>query len=395
MKAFFKLKYFFITIIVFVIIWLFSLLPVNLGLFNPLRNALYDFDLNDIAFSKLNNDRAADTNIVIVNIGYLNRLELANLITKIKNFNPKVVGIDAFFKENKDPISDSLLEDAINLDGNTVLVNNLGDYNKNKKQYENLASSISRFSNNSFAGYANLPSKDASSLTTVRLFKPRSNVRDSLVNAFAVQIVKLYDPVSYNYLLQRKNDFETINYRGNADKFFYIDGTNPENLDNAYFIRNKIVLLGFLGSYPSNRILEDIYYTPLNKNYAGKTVPDMYGVVIHANIISMILDKDYINSFPSWIELLLAMVLCYLNVVILNLIKEIKIDWLNLAGVITKTVEFILLLFIDLEIFIRFHFKISITLMLASIVLISNAQTIYEIIAEHIQKLRQKHMKIV
>ena len=395
MKAFFKLKYFFITIIVFVIIWLFSLLPVNLGLFNPLRNALYDFDLNDIAFSKLNNDRAADTNIVIVNIGYLNRLELANLITKIKNFNPKVVGIDAFFKENKDPISDSLLEEAINLDGNTVLVNNLGDYNKNKKQYENLASSISRFSNNSFAGYANLPSKDASSLTTVRLFKPRSNVRDSLVNAFAVQIVKLYDPVSYNYLLQRKNDFETINYRGNADKFFYIDGTNPENLDNAYFIRNKIVLLGFLGSYPSNRILEDIYYTPLNKNYAGKTVPDMYGVVIHANIISMILDKDYINSFPSWIELLLAMVLCYLNVVILNLIKEIKIDWLNLAGVITKTVEFILLLFIDLEIFIRFHFKISITLMLASIVLISNAQTIYEIIAEHIQKLRQKHMKIV
>lgn len=395
MKAFFKLKYFFITIIVFVIIWLFSLLPVNLGLFNPLRNALYDFDLNDIAFSKLNNDRAADTNIVIVNIGYLNRLELANLITKIKNFNPKVVGIDAFFKENKDPISDSLLEEAINLDGNTVLVNNLGDYNKNKKQYENLASSISRFSNNSFAGYANLPSKDASSLTTFRLFKPRSNVRDSLVNAFAVQIVKLYDPVSYNYLLRRNNDFETIDYRGNADKFFYIDGTNPENLDNAYFIRNKIVLLGFLGSYPSNRILEDIYYTPLNKNYAGKTVPDMYGVVIHANIISMILDKDYINSFPSWIELLLAMVLCYLNVVILNLIKEIKIDWLNLAGVITKTVEFILLLFIDLEIFIRFHFKISITLMLASIVLISNAQTIYEIIAEHIQKLRQKHMKIV
>lgn len=390
MRKLFNLKFLGITITVFAIIWLLTFIPVNLGFFNPMKNALYDFDFNDIVFSKLSPDKSADTNIVIVNIGYLNRPQLAELITKIKSYKPKVVGLDILFREHKEPIGDSLLANAIKLDGNTVIVNKLSGFNEEKQRYDTLTTSINKISNSAYSGFANFPSKAGSNLTTIRLFKPESKYKDSTIDAFSTEIVKLFDKNSYNDLIKRDNDFETINYRGNVDKFFYIDGTTLDNLDNIDFIKNKIVLLGFLGNYPVKNIFEDIFYTPLNENYAGKTYPDMYGVVIHANIISMILNRNYINELPAWIGFLLAMIVCYLNIVMLNFIKHTKADWLSLISLTTKTVEFVLLLFINLEIFINFNLEISITLMLASIVLISDGEAIYDIITEKIKKIIRK-----
>jgi CHASE2 domain-containing sensor protein len=394
MKNKFNLKYLGITITAFVIIWLLTFIPVNLGFFNPLKNALYDFDVNDLVFSKFNYDKDADTNIVIVNIGYLNRPQLAGLITKVKSYKPKVVGLDILFRESKDPVGDSMLEDAIKSGSNTVIVSKLSGYNNKNQNYDTLISSISRFNNNAYSGYANLPSKDGSNYTTIRMFKPATKFKDSTVYAFTASIVKLFDNSSYNTLIKRAGDFETINYRGNADKFYYVDGTNPDNLNNLDFIKGKIVLFGFLGDYPVNRIFEDIFYTPLNDNYAGKTYPDMYGVVIHANIISMILRKDYINSLPGWIELLLAMIICYFNIVLLKFIKKNKIDWLSLISLATKTLEFVILLFIEMEILLNYNLKISITLILASIVLISDAEAIYDIITEKIISSKNKKQLI-
>jgi len=111
----------------------------------------------------------------------------------------------------------------------------------------------------------------------------------------------------------------------------------------------------------------------------------MYGVVIHANIISMILHKDYINTLPGWIEILLAMAICYFNIVLLNFIKRKKIDWLSLISLTAKTVEFVLMLFIEMEVLLYFNLKISITLILVAIVLISDAEVIYDIIAAKIK----------
>jgi CHASE2 domain-containing sensor protein len=116
----------------------------------------------------------------------------------------------------------------------------------------------------------------------------------------------------------------------------------------------------------------------------------MYGVVIHANIISMILNKDYINSFPAWVEILLAFIICFFNVLLINFIKRQKIDWLSLISLTTKTAEFVLILFLEMEILLNYRLKISITLILASIVLISDAEAIYDIIFDKIKSLTKK-----
>ena len=118
------------------------------------------------------------------------------------------MGLDILFRENKDPFGDAMLENAIKLDGNTVIVNKLSGINNKNQDYDTLISSISRLNDNSFSGYANLPSKDGSNYTTIRMFKPSTRFKDSTVYAFAASIVKIFDKNSYSRLISRDNGFE-------------------------------------------------------------------------------------------------------------------------------------------------------------------------------------------
>ncbi len=59
-------------------------------------------------------------------------------------------------------------------------------------------------------------------------------------------------------------------------------------------LKGKIALLGYANDNPND--IEDKKFTPMNAKFAGKSVPDMNGIVVHANIISMALDGNYINK---------------------------------------------------------------------------------------------------
>ena len=61
----------------------------------------------------------------------------------------------------------------------------------------------------------------------------------------------------------------------------------------------------------SRTTLEDLHFTPLNRKQIGRSLPDKYGLVIQANILSMMLHRDYITPTPRWLEVLLAFGVCY------------------------------------------------------------------------------------
>ena len=48
----------------------------------------------------------------------------------------------------------------------------------------------------------------------------------------------------------------------------------------------------------------------------------MYGVVIHANIISMVLEGRYIRELPEWLIWVIALIFCYVNVYYIHEIYE-------------------------------------------------------------------------
>ncbi|MEK7224375.1 MAG: hypothetical protein AAB221_01675, partial [Bacteroidota bacterium] len=87
------------TIWVFIFIYLLSLIPLNLGIMNPIKLGLKDFDFNDITYSKLGKkpDILVDKRITLVNIGNSDREGLALLIDKVATYGPRVMALDAYF----------------------------------------------------------------------------------------------------------------------------------------------------------------------------------------------------------------------------------------------------------------------------------------------------------
>ncbi len=75
-------------------------------------------------------------------------------------------------------------------------------------------------------------------------------------------------------------------------------------------IKDKIVLFG--GFSTTNRFTEDLKFSPMNANYSGRSNPDMYGIVIHANIINMLLDGKLIYNIPVFWNALLVLLVCIL-----------------------------------------------------------------------------------
>ena len=315
---------------IFILMFGFSFIPVNCGFLSPVATALGDFDVYDIVYSKLLEEQPVDTNIVLVNIGNLSRNELSEEISVLNKFNPAVIGIDAFFEAEKDPVSDSLLSRAFSNCRNLVMVDKLDSFNENTNRYGSIRSSITKFSRFSKGGFANLPNDDEVGFRTIREFRPLVKVRDSTALAFSSMITSIYDKNAFQYLSQRGNQNEVINFRGNYNRFYFLDAYQfAEPGVDLSFIKDKILLMGYMGPDLNTKTFEDVFFTPLNDRYAGKSFPDMYGIVIHANIISMILNRTYVNVMPDWISYLLAFVICFLNVKMLLWIMSGMKDWFN------------------------------------------------------------------
>src|SRR5262249_51796170 len=113
-----------------------------------------------------------------------------------------------------------------------------------------------------------------------------------------------------------------INYSGAEPAFYRLDyGLLSEGFDSSR-LRDKIVLFGYLGTEPAMRdsnawpytIDEDRLFTPLNDRLSGRSYPDMYGVLVHANILRMMLQEDYITVVPVWGVWLAAFCICLLLV---------------------------------------------------------------------------------
>jgi CHASE2 domain-containing sensor protein len=379
---------FVITILIFVIIWLFSIIPYKLIFLDPLAKAVGDFDLNDIVFSRLSPEHELDTNIVLVNIGKLSRAEIAEQLNVINSFQPKVVGIDAIFPDATTNSNDEPLRKAFNNTKKLVLVGILDKYNEDGDFYGRYIEPAPIFRENSIYGYANLPTKYGASSKTIRSFRPYSKVNANIVPAFSVRVAELFNMNAYQKFTERGNSLEIINYRGNIDKFYTLetDFYKHDNIDLS-FVKDKIVLMGFLGNSLREKILDDIYFTPLNEVYAGRSYPDMYGVAVHANIISMILDEDFIDTVPMWISAVLAFCVCFINVVYIRIVRRRLTDYYGGIAKIIIFVQTVLILIINTYLLLIFKYKMSFTLLLIGLIFIPSTVILYDNLIKHLVEL--------
>lgn len=381
------------TIFIFSIMWLiFNVSQFAIfDAFDPIGEALEDMEMTDVAFSQLREDPVPDTNIVLVNIGLLSRAEIAHQLNIINKYEPRVVGFDSFFSmPSADTLGDLALSNALSETENLVMVTKLLQTDsisvtqEGEEIYDSLEVSHPMFSKGAHMAFANLDTEaeKQDDFKTCRSFPTMRMVNGKEEVAFSVKVSQLYDSSKAKKLLNRNNPYEVINYRGNVMDYFGrtgypnmfyaldVDDVLSENFVPE-MIRDKIVIFGFLGKDFFDTSWDDKFFTPLNKNYAGKANPDMYGAVVHANIISMILKEDFVNELndKEGMGLILAIFICFLNVVVFTYIYRKLPTWYDGLTKLIQLVEIMLIIFLMVVIFSEYSFKLNLVVSIAAIAL--------------------------
>jgi CHASE2 domain-containing sensor protein len=342
-------------------------------LLDPIGDAIGDVELTDLVFSNIRPEAKVDTNVVLVNIGQLSRAGIARELQIINKYDPAVVGVDSYFWDLKeDSLGDLALSTALTGVKNLVLASRL-QYNPITETYDSIGHSHHIF-NVAKTGFANLETDALAQYQykVCRTFPPRRIINGKEELSFALAITRLYDEGASKSCLIRNNASEVINYRGNimgygqstsSGRFAALDVSDvlSENFEPS-LLKGKIVLFGYLGSDFNDQSWEDKFYTPLNVKYAGRSNPDMFGIVVHANIVSMILGHDYITEQSDTAGYIVAVIICFLVVWLFTLIYKRLPQWYDGITKSMQVVFVILLLTINVFVFHWFNYKVNLTL---------------------------------
>jgi CHASE2 domain-containing sensor protein len=223
-----------------------------------------------------------DRDIVLINIQNGDRAFIAKILSKIDSIKPKVVGINIYFKSPKEAKEDSLLYKALN-----ILKGEIITYGVDRNGI--VEHSIPMFTAAVDAeGF--LKFEETNGLVSEMI--PVKQINGKKHESIALKIAKLWKPEldnSYSY-----NKSLPIEYSRTLNSFLAINGTDLIELPITEFdlenLKNKIFLVGYVG--PDD---EDMYRTPLrflNKDLKAQNQPDTYGLVIIANQIRTLLDKN-------------------------------------------------------------------------------------------------------
>jgi len=389
------------TAFIFSFMWVASQLFAIFDFLDPIGDALVGYEMTDQVFSneQWREVPPAEEDIIIINMGFESRRVTAEQINIINSFGPKVIGLDAIFRNLKpDTIGDLMLAEALANSPNVVMYTKLLD-NGDDFIWQDAEYSHPMFTQDHKTASVNLAIENVGGeqwqFKTSRSFFPSELLRNSetgeidTVLAFAVEIVKQYDPEKAKKMLARNVDEELINYTGNVidygltrmgTRFYALDWWQV--LDTMQFtpdlLKDKIVLLGFLGrDFDDRETVEDKYFTPLNTNYTGRANPDMYGVVIHANIIAMILNEQYLDQMSDKQGIWLAILVCYLNVFLFSIIYYKLDKWYDGITKLIQLVEALLFTFIIILVFHYFNFKLNLTLTIIAVLFAGDSLEVY------------------
>jgi CHASE2 domain-containing sensor protein len=314
------------TILSCILALLLILTVKNISFFNPFVEAISDFSLLDTYYSeKFKSSDKINTDIVLINIKNLERDELGFLINRVIENNPKVIGLDVIFQERKeDAFSDSLLKGVLK-DKSIVNAFNILDYD--------IIENHSYFKNNNPEGYVNFSfDKTMDDGYIIRRFLGiHSNQED--YTSFASQVSKQYlgeeawNTLNYDKKLKRER---LIKYYGNYNKFVVLDIDDFLDYEKVPILNDKIVLVGYLGS-PNTGNVNDIldkYFTPLNEYHVGKSDKDMFGVVVHANIVNMLINNDFMFEVSSFVIALLTFIsMFFTTLYLIKIDKRYKVSY--------------------------------------------------------------------
>jgi CHASE2 domain-containing sensor protein len=365
----------FATLWVFLFIVILGSIPLNLGVINPIKLGLKDFDSNDMSYSKLGKgiNTEIDTNIVIINIGHADREGIALLIEKTASYKPKAMALDAVFdapKDSSEAYKDTILRETFKKHKNLVVA---VKYILDSTQKLIVTRNIFKDDAHQY-GYVNFPNEETE---TTRYFFPVKKTHDTSFTFFSTAILKLYNTEAYNKLVKKGDTKLIINYTRHTDRYFIFSEEDlmSDGIDSSR-IKGKIALLAYINKDEFD--IEDKKFTPMNEKFAGKSHPDMNGIVVHANIISMALDNNYVKKLPLWVNLLIAVFVCWLHMSFFVRYYLESHIWFHLVAKIAQVASAIFFVWLGIYLFDRYRLKVDMKMSLIVIVMAVDVIYFYE-----------------
>jgi CHASE2 domain-containing sensor protein len=372
---------FFATVFTIIITYLVSFIPIKFEFSKAIRQEFLGFDIYDLYYSgKHSKTSQRDSNIVIIEIAK-DRDSIAEQIKLLQKYSPAVIGIDAIFaKEDENLLANAKLVEAISQSNNIILASRVDiDSGSNKVGFIN--NFFEEKGSGLPSGYINFLGNQFS---VIRNYPPFYKTSDSNYMAFSSAIIKKFSPGKFRKLEKRNRKTEVINYSGNLESYTnlsteqlrYSDTTNQLHS----LLTGKIVLLGYFVKEPP-LVIEDLHFSPLNEQISGKSYPDMYGVVIHANILSMVLNDNYVNQASELSSYFYASVIIFMF--LLYMLSQYKKKQHPAHGkfLLIQFLLILLMLYIFLQIFNLFHTKVPLLPIMIALVLCVELLGLYKIIA--------------
>ena len=208
--------------------------------------------------------------IVLINAPNINRCEMGQLVQSISLCNPKVIGLNFLFVNEKEHECDSILRQSIITSDKIILVEGFenGSHIESHKVFSEVAFS---------AGLTGL-SQSADGFTDS--FYKLIDFRGKWELSFPFHLALKYDKNRAAELSSKltPQDYPIIFYHDTDD--FAVLNYNDDIPGNCHLLYDKIVIVGSLGPEEVN-----MFSTRVTENSLGKT----YGTVIIANVILDIL----------------------------------------------------------------------------------------------------------
>jgi CHASE2 domain-containing sensor protein len=234
------------------------------------------------------------------------------------------------------------------------------------------------FKNDIFTyGYVNFIGEEQG---TIRHYSPLEKVKDQSYLSFTSALLKLTDSVAFQQLAARKRSVEDIHYQRKVHQYLTVEGEDllAENIEPSV-LTNKIVLVGYLNEDPND--IEDKHFTPMNPSFAGKASPDMNGLVIHANILSMLLDKTFIKKVPAVLNWTVTLLIAWLHMALFMKYYLEDHIWFHLVAKLAQVVSAIFFVYLSLVLYHSFSLKLDMKLAIIIIILAIDVIYFYEAFA--------------
>ena len=380
-------------------------IPFNLSFLDPMGDAFEDVEITDVVYSQMgknadlrvspSGESIENTDVVIINVGGTGktRRDIAAMVNAAGMGGAKVVALDVFFEYMKqDTLGDLMLQEAFKNVDNLVLVNELMDYDSKSGKFDSLKTTLPFFNQYAINGFANMVTENEAEanndFNVCRKFltQVKNKSTGAGLLSFPAKICQLYDSASVKSLLEREVLEESIDFVGNIhsqvplgmidlklpefykfDKISKWDKPHFKVIEhncaiNAFYsalgmgvpypnwapidldvFKDKIVLIGYVGDRIDIDTGEDKFFTPLNEKYIGKANRDMYGIVVHANIISTILGRRYTTTMSDWQMHFLGIFVVYL---VFAMFRPIYDDFKVWYDGVTKTMGLLISMFI-------------------------------------------------